>query len=91
MNGTITNATITASGVSNVYLIGLENFAIVNLAGTANVYVKPANGELPLPQCSLLSLDSGKCLSDAWQKVPRPGWLAWAMLMVDPVCSNLVL
>jgi hypothetical protein len=47
-NGTITNATITASGVSSVYLIGLANYATVNLAGTANVYVKPSSGETPI-------------------------------------------
>ncbi len=50
-NGTITNATITASGVSTVYVIGLENFATVNLAGTANVYVKPMSGVGPISRC----------------------------------------
>lgn len=44
VNGTVTNATITASGVSTVYVIGLENYATVNLAGTANVWVKPRSG-----------------------------------------------
>ncbi len=54
VNGTITNATITASGVSTVYIIGLENYATVNLAGTANVYVKPANGDLASPELRVL-------------------------------------
>ena len=48
VNGSIVNASVVVSGVANVYLMGLENLAQVNLAGSANLYVEPASGEHPL-------------------------------------------
>ena len=42
-NGTFVNASIIASGVGNVYLIGVEDQVAVNLAGTAAVSIGAAS------------------------------------------------
>ena len=42
-NGTFVNASIIASGVGNVYLIGVEDQVAVNLAGTAAVSIAAAS------------------------------------------------
>ena len=65
-NGTFVNASIIASGVGNVYLIGVEDQVAVNLAGTAAVSVGAAssmfrdpshiecrNTGMQLPSCTL--------------------------------------
>lgn len=46
VNGTIHNASITASGVSTVWINGLDTYATVNLAGTADVYISSNSGTL---------------------------------------------
>ena len=38
-NGTFGNTSIIASGVGNVYVIGVEDQVVVNLAGTAAVSI----------------------------------------------------
>ena len=48
VNGSVVNASVVASGVASVYLVGLENLAQVNLAGSANLYVEPSSGAHPL-------------------------------------------
>lgn len=44
VNGSIGNASLVVSGVASVYLVGLQDLAQVNLAGTADLYVEPASG-----------------------------------------------
>jgi hypothetical protein len=53
INGTIHNASITASGVASVYLDGLLGYATVNLAGVANVYISADSGLPPPPPPTL--------------------------------------
>ena len=49
-NGSIGNASLVVSGVATVYLLGLQNVAQVNLAGTASLFIEPASGVCrPLP------------------------------------------
>ena len=44
-NGTFVNATIVASGVGDVHVIGVENAVSVNLAGTASVTIEAEAGD----------------------------------------------
>ena len=44
-NGTFVNATIVASGVGDVHVIGVENAVSVNLAGTASVTIEGDAGD----------------------------------------------
>ena len=37
-----------ASGLGDIYVVGLEDTAIMNLAGTATVTIKASNGELSM-------------------------------------------
>ena len=43
-NGTFVNASVVASGVGDVYVIGVENAVFVNLAGTASVTIEAEAG-----------------------------------------------
>ena len=43
-NGTFVNASIVASGIGDVYVIGVENAVSVNLAGTASVTIAAEAG-----------------------------------------------
>lgn len=45
VNGTIGNATLAASGAGDVYIIGLEDTAVLNLGGTVTATIVPAYGE----------------------------------------------
>ena len=44
-NGTFVNASVVASGVGDVYVIGVENAVSVNLAGTASVTIAAEAGD----------------------------------------------
>ncbi len=50
-NGTFVNSSIIASGVGSIYVIGVENSAAVNLAGTATVTI---GAEAGTSECILL-------------------------------------
>ncbi len=45
VDGIIGNATIAASGSGDVYVIGLEDTAVLNLAGTVTANIQATNGE----------------------------------------------
>ncbi len=45
-NGTFVNTSIIASGVGNVYVIGVEDQVVVNLAGTAAVSIGADSSKL---------------------------------------------
>ena len=46
-NGTFDTATVIASGVGNVYVIGVESHVDVNLAGTASLSIGADSSECP--------------------------------------------
>lgn len=48
-NGTFGNTSIIASGVGNVYVIGVTEQVVVNLAGTAAVSIGAASSKLSGP------------------------------------------
>ena len=91
VNGTITNATITASGVSNVYMIGLENYATVNLAGTANVYMKPASGEIALHQTAAVPFQHA-CLLEAMLELEHSShiWTSTTVRVRPPPAEGIL-
>ena len=49
VNGSFENATVVASGVSDIYLSGLKGTVVANLAGAADLLVNASKGA-PLPQ-----------------------------------------
>lgn len=45
VDGDIGNATVAASGSGDVYIIGLADTAVLNLAGTMNAYIQGMSGK----------------------------------------------